>query len=118
MADTVRGLARTLPSCQGDSLSNLWMLIQTVDVRLGQYAWLELRDWRALLAREGAGGWHSSDINESTNRLSYAFATQALLDAFRARAQGLGVPLAALVLTVEARSGPGDRAPSAYERPK
>lgn len=100
LADTVRASARTLAGCPGETLTNLWTIVQYAPVRQGQYDWLELRRWYSQLLDYGANGMYMSDIDESINRLSFAFETQSALDAFRARAQAIGVPTAALSLSI------------------
>lgn len=100
LADTARGAARTLAACPGETLANLWAIVQAAPVRQGQYDWVELRRWYMQLLNDGSGGMYTSDIDESINRLSFAFQTQAALDAFRARAQAIGVPVAALSLSL------------------
>ena len=100
LADTARGTARTLAACPGETLTNLWAIVQSAPIRQGQYDWVELRRWYMQLINDGSGGMYMSDIDESINRLAFAFATQAALDAFRARAQAIGVPTAALSLSI------------------
>ena len=100
LLDSARLVARMLASCPDDGLANLWLIVQGASVRQGQYDWIELRHWYAVVLNDGVGGMYLSDINESINRLSFEFATQAALDAFRTRAQAVGVPLGVLDLTV------------------
>lgn len=100
LADTVRGTARTLAACPGETLTNLWAIVESAPVRQGQYDWVELRRWYMQLINDGSGGMYMSDIDESINRLAFFFQTQAALEAFRARAQAIGVPTAALSLSI------------------
>jgi hypothetical protein len=101
-ADSVRGLARTLSSCLGDTTwRRMWDIVARAEIRQGQYDWLELRHWYAVLLNAGSTGLYSSDIDEGVNRLSYGFATTAALELFQKRADALGVPAAALILKVE-----------------
>jgi hypothetical protein len=101
LADTVREMARVLAPCSSELLSGVWTVIQHADVRQGQYDWIELRRWYAILLKVENAGFRSLDIDEAVNRLSYAFMTEAALESFRSRAEALGVPKAALVLKVE-----------------
>jgi hypothetical protein len=90
-AETVRESARRLGSCPNRHVSTLYLyLIQHNDVREVRYDWVELRRWYARLF--DLGGWRTGDINESINRLSFTFQTQADLDAFRTKAQALDIP--------------------------
>ena len=100
LADTARASARTLAVCPGETLTNLWSMIQFAEVRQGQYDWVELRRWYVELLSQGSGGMYMCDISESINRLSFWFETQNALDTFRARAQAIGVPAAALSLSL------------------
>lgn len=100
LADTGRASARTLAACPGETLTNLWTIVQFAPVRQGQYDWVELRRWYVQLLDQGSGGMYMSDMDESINRLSFRFETQSALDAFRARAQAIGVPTAALSLSL------------------
>jgi len=93
-------LARTLAACPGETLTNLWAIVQGAPVRQGQYDWLELRRWYSQLLDYGANGMYMSDIDEGINRLSFAFDSQTALDVFRSRAQAIGVPIAALSLSI------------------
>jgi hypothetical protein len=102
LADTVRGTARALAACPGDVLENVWSIVQHVEIRQGQYDWVELRGWYTLLLRSGvtSSGLFTADIDEGINRLAFTFSSQATLDSFRARALTLGVPDAALDLRI------------------
>ena len=103
---TVREMARVLAPCSSELLSAVWTTIQRADVRQGQYDWIELRRWYAILLKVESDGLRSLDIDEGVNRLSYTFTTAPALESFRSRAEALGVPLAALVLKVEPPSPP------------
>ncbi len=100
-ADSVRRIARTLASCPNDQRPRLWMFLQTVPVRQGDYDWIELRRWHAALLKIPWDGVSSGGIAEGQDRLHYGFLTQAALEAFRARALALGVPRQMLSLGIE-----------------
>jgi hypothetical protein len=101
LADTMRSVARALASCPADNWGRLWQIVQHAEVRQGQYDWTELRRWYDILLKVENAGFYSLDIDEGVNRLSYSFGTSAALEAFRRRAEALGVPSAALILKVE-----------------
>jgi len=103
LADSARHVAGALAGCRNDEYSaRLWTLVQRVAVRRGDYDWIELRKWYGVVLRNVSwDGVRSGDIDEGTNRLAYTFATQTALDAFRVRAQSLGVPVGALALSVD-----------------
>jgi len=114
LADSARGIARTLARCTNNEYwARLWSLVQTVEVRRGDYDWIELRKWYAVLLKSSWDGVLGGGISERTNRLGYAFSTQTALDAFRVRARSLGVPLAMLSLSVEH----GSRWPTSSAQP-
>jgi hypothetical protein len=89
-----------LTGCSGETLTNLWTIVQFAPVRQGQYDWVELRGWYTQLLNQGLSGWYMADISESMNRVSFWFETQSALDAFRVSAQAIGVPVAALSLSL------------------
>lgn len=101
LTDTVRGLARTLAACTDGDWRRLWEIIEHAEVRQGQYDWIELRRWYAVLLNVENAGWHTAGIDEGVNRLSYRFATSTALESFRRRADALGVPSSVLILTVD-----------------
>lgn len=98
LADTTRGVARTLAACPGETLGNLWRTVQFAEVRQGQFDWIELRHWSTVLLDVGTAGICTGAIGGGVNRLVYTFGTSAALEAFRSRAAALGVPPAVLVL--------------------
>jgi hypothetical protein len=100
-ADSVRRMARTLSSCPHDQKPRLWMILQTVPVRQGDYDGIELRKWFAALLKIPWDGVELGGIDEGQNRLHYGFLTQTALDAFRAGALALGVPPKMLALEIE-----------------
>ena len=104
VSDSARVIAQLLRTCPSDpqQLQILWGLAATVPVRQAQFDWIELRRWYAILLNTGSSDLVSADINEALNRLSFTFKTSAGIDAFKARAQALGVPADALTLSVSA----------------
>jgi hypothetical protein len=99
LADTARGTARTLASCPGETLGNLWRTVQFGEVRRAQFDWFELLHWNTVLLSVGIAGMCTAAIDGSNNRLAYTFGTAAALEAFRSRAAALGVPGAVFVLS-------------------
>jgi hypothetical protein len=100
-ADSVRRMARTLASCPHDQNPQLWIYLQTVPVRQGDYDWIELRKWFAALLKILWGGVSVGGIAEGQDRPHFGFLTQAALEALRARALALGVPRQMLILGIE-----------------
>jgi hypothetical protein len=99
LADTARATAKALLQCPGESVGYL-AYIQSTPPRQGDYDWIELRGWYSLLLAGAPAGITTADMDERINRLSFGFASDAYLTAFRTRAQALGVPLTALSLSV------------------
>jgi hypothetical protein len=94
-------MARTLASCPHDQNPQLWIYLQTVPVRQGDYDWIELRKWFAALLKILWGGVSVGGIAEGQDRPHFGFLTQAALEALRARALALGVPRQMLILGIE-----------------
>jgi len=102
LADSVRRMARTLAACPPDDWPRLWALLQTVAVRQGDYDWIELQtEFDSLLKHDIFDGATILGVDEGANRLHFGFATQAAVEAFRAKAKALGAPDGMLRLDVE-----------------
>jgi hypothetical protein len=97
MADTARATARTLMTCT-DHLNPYLGYVFTASVRKGDYDWVQLRGWYRTLFASAPAKWISADMDESRDRLAFAFTNTADLEEFKAAAIRLGVPEAALVL--------------------
>lgn len=107
LADTARATAKTLSQCPGEVVGFL-PYVQVAMARQGDYDWIELRRWYLLLLTGAPFGMTTSDMNERSNRLSFSFMSDSDLAVFRARAESLGVPLAALSLSVHPGPTPLD----------
>ncbi|MDP1889267.1 MAG: hypothetical protein Q8K55_00130 [Gemmatimonadaceae bacterium] len=107
LADTARATAKTLSQCSGEVV---WFLsnVQFALARQGDYDWIELRGWYLRLLTGAPFGMTTADMDERNNRLSFGFMSDSALAVFRTRAESLGVPLAALSLSVHPGPTPLD----------